>query len=58
MAVDKKKVNVAIVGLGRVGSTFLAKLAEREGQGVSIVAAALGGVVCLLVLSRLPWMRA
>lgn len=40
MAVEKKKVNVAIVGLGRVGSTFLAKLAEREGQGVSIVAAA------------------
>ena len=40
MAVGKKKVNIAIVGLGRVGATFLSKLAEREGQGVSIVAAA------------------
>lgn len=39
MAVEKKKVTVAIVGLGRVGSTFLVKLAEREGQGVSIVGA-------------------
>src|SRR3990172_4248900 len=40
MAVEKKKVNVAIVGHGRVGATFLSKLAEREGDGVSIVAAA------------------
>ncbi|MFZ3071713.1 MAG: Gfo/Idh/MocA family oxidoreductase [Thermodesulfobacteriota bacterium] len=40
MAVGKKKVSVAIVGLGRVGSMFLTKLAEREGDGVSIVAAA------------------
>lgn len=40
MATEKKDVNVAIVGLGRVGSTFLEKLTEKERQGVKIVAAA------------------
>lgn len=34
------KINVAIVGLGRVGSTFLKKLVEFEGKSASIVAVA------------------
>lgn len=33
-----KKINVAIVGLGRVGSTFLQKLVEHESKGISIAA--------------------
>ena len=33
-----KRINVAIVGLGRVGSKFLEKLLEHKGHGVSIVA--------------------
>lgn len=40
MATEKKDVNVAILGLGRVGSTFLEKLTEKERQGIKIVAAA------------------
>ena len=32
------KINVAIVGLGRVGSTFLRQLFEHQGGGFSIVA--------------------
>ncbi|MDT8318388.1 MAG: serine kinase [bacterium] len=35
-----KKINVAIVGLGRIGSTFLEKLLEYKGRGISIVAVA------------------
>lgn len=35
-----KIINVAIVGLGRVGSTFLKKLVECERKGISIVAVA------------------
>ena len=31
-------MNVAIIGLGRVGNTFLEKLINYEGNGVSIVA--------------------
>ncbi|MCK5236716.1 MAG: hypothetical protein KAR06_07000 [Deltaproteobacteria bacterium] len=40
MTDGKKEVSVAIVGLGQVGSTFLDKLATKEGSGVNIVAAA------------------
>ncbi len=40
MAEAGKEVRVAIIGLGDVGSTFLAKLAEKGSQGVKIVAAA------------------
>lgn len=40
MAPVKKEVNAAIVGLGRVGGTFLKKIVEKEGQGIKIVAAA------------------
>lgn len=36
----RKEVQAAIVGLGRVGGTFLKKLTEREGNGIKIVAAA------------------
>lgn len=39
MVDEKKEVRVAIVGLGKVGSTFLSKLAERGKQGVKIVGA-------------------
>ena len=35
-----KKINIAIVGLGRVGNTFLEKLLENKGNGISIVAVA------------------
>jgi len=35
-----KKINIAIVGLGRIGSTFLEKLLEHKGHGVSIAAVA------------------
>ena len=38
MAADKKKVKVAIVGLGKVGSTFLKKLIAMEERGLDIVA--------------------
>ncbi len=31
-----KNVNVAIVGLGRVGGAFLTKLLDYEGKGVSV----------------------
>ncbi len=40
MVAARKEVRVAIVGLGRVGSTFLSKLASREDQGVKVVAVA------------------
>ena len=33
-------VKVAIVGLGRVGSTFIERLVEFDGKGVSIIAVA------------------
>lgn len=36
----EESIKVAIVGLGRVGSTFLQKLLEFNDRGVSIVAAA------------------
>ncbi|MBI5560701.1 MAG: hypothetical protein HY883_05445 [Deltaproteobacteria bacterium] len=39
MAGNKKDVRVAIVGLGRVGSTFLGKFAAKEGNGIKIIAA-------------------
>ena len=35
-----KKINVAIVGMGRVGSTFTKKLLEYEDNNISIVAVA------------------
>ncbi len=35
---DNDKVNVAIIGLGRVGSTFIEKLYEFENRGIVIVA--------------------
>ena len=31
-----KQVNVAIVGLGKVGGTFLEKLLDFDGRGISI----------------------
>lgn len=37
---DNKEVKVAILGLGRVGSKFMGKLAENSGNGIKIVAAA------------------
>lgn len=40
MATGKKDLNVAIVGLGRVGTTFLKKLTEKKRQSVKIIAAA------------------
>jgi homoserine dehydrogenase len=40
MAPEKKALNVAIAGLGRVGSTFLKKLLEKKSDSVNIVAAA------------------
>jgi glyceraldehyde-3-phosphate dehydrogenase/erythrose-4-phosphate dehydrogenase len=40
MAEEKKELRVAIVGLGRVGNTFLQQLAEREGHGIKVVAVA------------------
>ncbi|MBI5874555.1 MAG: hypothetical protein HZB81_01695 [Deltaproteobacteria bacterium] len=36
----KKEVKTAIVGLGKVGSTFLKKLLERERQGIKVIAVA------------------
>ncbi len=47
---------IAGIGGGALVPAFGAK--GWGGFGVSIVAAGLGGVVCLLVLARLPWMRA
>ena len=35
---NQHKVNVAIIGLGRVGSTFIEKLSEFKKRGVNIVA--------------------
>lgn len=35
-----KEIHVAIVGLGRVGSTFLEKLLDSESKGILIVGAA------------------
>lgn len=35
---DKKNVNVVIVGMGRIGATFLSKLTEKSELGVSILA--------------------
>ncbi len=37
---DNKEVKVAILGLGRVGSKFMGKLAEKSSNGIKIVAAA------------------
>jgi aspartate-semialdehyde dehydrogenase len=37
---EKKELRAAIVGLGRVGSTFLSKLTEKQGQGIKVVVAA------------------
>ena len=37
---DNKEVKVAILGLGRVGSKFMTKLAEKASSGIKIVAAA------------------
>ena len=34
----RKEIRVVIVGLGRVGSTFLKKFSEMEGRGVKIIA--------------------
>lgn len=34
------RVNVAIIGLGRVGSAFISKLADLKNRGITIVAAA------------------
>lgn len=36
-------IHIAIVGLGRVGSLFFDKMAEREGKGIRIVAVAQRG---------------
>ena len=36
----KKKINVAIIGLGRVGSTFLKKLLLHQSKVISIAAVA------------------
>ena len=33
----KKEVNIAIVGLGRIGGMFLKKLLEKERQGINIM---------------------
>jgi len=35
-----KTINVALAGVGRVGSTFLEKLLEYHGKGISVVAVA------------------
>ncbi|MBI5598187.1 MAG: hypothetical protein HY890_00440 [Deltaproteobacteria bacterium] len=40
MAGERREVKVAIVGLGRVGSNFFAKLAGRDNLGIKVVAAA------------------
>lgn len=39
MSTEKKEVKVAIVGLGRVGSMFLSKLAAKGNRGIKVVAA-------------------
>ncbi|MBI3753731.1 MAG: homoserine dehydrogenase [Deltaproteobacteria bacterium] len=36
----KKEVKTAIVGLGKVGSTFLKKLLEKERQGIKVICVA------------------
>lgn len=36
----RNNINIAIIGLGRVGSVFLTKLLEIEGKSISIVAVA------------------
>ena len=33
----KKEIQIAIVGLGKIGSTFLKKLLEKERQGINIM---------------------
>lgn len=40
MGTSGMEVKAAIVGLGRVGSIFLKKLIEKDGQGIKIVAVA------------------
>jgi D-arabinose 1-dehydrogenase-like Zn-dependent alcohol dehydrogenase len=40
MAPELKEVKVAIVGLGRVGTTFLKELSGKEAKGIKIVAGA------------------
>lgn len=35
-----KTINIALAGLGRVGSTFLEKLLEFHGKGISVAATA------------------
>ncbi len=38
--VKKKEINIAIVGLGKVGSMFLKKLLEKERQGIKVIGVA------------------
>ncbi|HLA51030.1 MAG TPA: Gfo/Idh/MocA family oxidoreductase, partial [Thermodesulfobacteriota bacterium] len=33
----KKEIQIAIVGLGKIGSTFLKKLLEKERQGITLM---------------------
>ncbi len=40
MSQEKKDLRAAIIGLGRVGTTFLNKLSERDKQGIKVVVAA------------------
>jgi len=40
MSTDKKTVNVAIAGMGRVGCTFLEKISSKGESGVKVIAVA------------------